>query len=43
MYDPRLNFKPFDVAIAEDSHVAGGISSGNIDVTVGISISLTEP
>ena len=27
MYVPRLNFKPFDVAISEGSHVAVGISS----------------
>ena len=27
LYVPRLNFKPFHVAISEGSHVAVGISS----------------
>ena len=32
---PRLNFKPFHVAISEGSHVAVGISSKTADMDIG--------
>ena len=34
-YVPRLNFKPFHVAISEGSHVAVGISSKATDIDTG--------
>ena len=35
LYVPRLNFKPFHVAISEGSHVAVGISSKATDIDIG--------
>ena len=34
LYVPRLNFKPFHVAISEGSHVAVGISSKSTDIDI---------
>ena len=34
LYVPRLNFKPFHVAISEGSHVAVGISSSGLSFVV---------
>ena len=35
LYVPRLNFKPFHIAISEGSHVAVGISSKATDIDIG--------
>ena len=35
LYVPRLNFKPFHVAISEGSHIAVGISSKATDIDIG--------
>ena len=34
LYVPRLNFKPFHVAISEGSHVAVGVSSKATDIDI---------
>ena len=45
LYVPRLNFKPFHVAISEGSHVAVGISSSGLLFVVisALSCRVSEP
>ena len=41
LYVPRLNFKPFHVAISDGSHVAVGISSKSTDIDIAGNANLT--